>query len=59
MRYDDVDSYYDDSYDYNNIARDCDDLYSYDDSWDDEDDEDNEQEWDSYYHNIANELVDD
>jgi len=42
-------------YDYNNILEDVDDLYEEEDY----DDIDNEKEWDSYYHNIADELVDD
>ena len=40
-------------YDYNNILEDVDDLYE------DNDEYDNEKEWDNYYHNIADELVDD
>lgn len=42
------------NYDYNHILEDADDLYE-DEDYDLEDGE----EWDSYYHNIADELVDD
>jgi len=42
-------------YDYNHILDNVDDLYEEEDY----DDIDNEKEWDSYYHNIADELVDD
>jgi hypothetical protein len=60
MRYDDVDSYHDERYDYNNIIGDTDELYSYDhDDWDCDENESDENEWENYYHNIANELVDD
>jgi hypothetical protein len=61
MRYDDVDSYYDERYDYDNIVRDSDELYSYDDdSWDYDDNDASEQvEWENYYHTITDELVDD
>ena len=60
MRYDDYD------YDYHNLANNCDDLYDehneYNDSWDCLDAEENEitdsEGWDNYYHNIANEIVD-
>ena len=55
-RYDDVDSYYDDRYDYDNLVRDCNDLYTCDEeSFDD--DNNNETEWENYYHNIADELI--
>lgn len=57
-RYDDVDSYYDDRYDYDSIVRDTDELYDYDDSYD-YDDNDDTSEWENYYHNIADELVED
>jgi hypothetical protein len=57
QRYDDVYSDYDDRYDYDNLARGCDDLYSCDEEhW--EDDSDEENEWENYYHNIADELID-
>jgi len=46
-------------YDYNHILEDVDDLYEEEDYDDNEYDIDNEKEWDSYYHNIADELVDD
>lgn len=51
----------DNYYDYDSIARDCDDLYYDDeyDSWDGEDIENVEQdEWENYYHNITDELID-
>ena len=58
QRYDDVDSYYDNTYDYDNLARECDDLYVCDEEhWDDDNDQD-ETEWENYYHNIADELID-
>lgn len=50
----------DNYYDYDSIIRDADDLYAseYDD-WDGDDIEDVDQtEWENYYHNIADELVD-
>lgn len=52
------DEYDDIEYDYNNIIRDCEDLY--DDEWDYEDDIEmvEQDEWENYYHNIADELVD-
>lgn len=43
-------------YDYNHILEDVDDLDLYE---DDEYDLEDEKEWDNYYHNIADELVDD
>ncbi len=43
-------------YDYKSILEDSEDLYE-DDYYDD--DTNDQAEWDSYYHNIANELVDD
>jgi hypothetical protein len=43
-------------YDYNHILEDADDLDLYE---DDEYDMEDEKEWDNYYHNIADELVDD
>lgn len=57
-RYDDKDYFYDDRYDYDSIAKDCDDLY-YDDIWDYEDttEDSDSEEWENYYHNIADELV--
>lgn len=45
-------------YDYDSIARDCDELYNQDGDWDFEDEHSNYQEWENYYHNIADELVD-
>lgn len=48
-------SYYDYD-DYHSIADDCDELYSYDDQWDYDDAEDT-KEWENYYHNITNEIV--
>lgn len=56
-RYDDVDSYYDDRYDYDNLVRNCDDLYICDEESFDDDDNNNETEWENYYHNIADELI--
>jgi hypothetical protein len=49
-------SYYDYD-DYESVANDSDELYSYDDDnqWD-EDDIEHTSEWENYYHNIANEL---
>jgi hypothetical protein len=43
-------------YDYNHILEDVDDLDLYE---DDEYHMEDEKEWDNYYHNIADELVDD
>jgi hypothetical protein len=53
----------DNYYDYDSIIRDADDLYAneYDeyDAWDGDDIEDVDQtEWENYYHNIADEIVD-
>ena len=48
-------------FDYDSIAKDADDLYYDDeyDSWDGEDIENVEQsEWENYYHNITDELID-
>jgi hypothetical protein len=44
-------------YDYNHILEDVEDLDLYDD--DDEYGLEDDEEWDSYYHNIADELIDD
>ncbi len=59
MRYDSDDYYNDDSdsFDYDSLARDCDDLYEYDDDSYEEDDEIGSN-WENYYHNIADELID-
>jgi hypothetical protein len=59
MRYDSDDYYNDDSdnFDYDSLARDCDDLYEYDDESYEEDIE-TESNWDNYYHNITDELID-
>ena len=51
----------DNYYDYNSIINDADDLYYDDeyDSWDSEDIENVEQsEWENYYHNVADEIID-
>jgi hypothetical protein len=49
-------SYYDEyDHDYDNLACNYDDLYLYE---DDTDVVDSTPEWDNYYHNIADELVD-
>jgi hypothetical protein len=46
-------------FDYDSMANDADDLYE-DWDYDDMDDEVNEQaEWENYYHNIADEIVED
>jgi hypothetical protein len=45
--------------DYESIADNCDDLYEYDDQWDYDDiDAQEESEWENYYHNITDELID-
>lgn len=45
--------------DYESIASNIDDLYEYDDQWDYDDAEIAEHsEWENYYHNITEELVD-
>lgn len=47
-------------YDYDRIVEDTDELYDQYDDFDDADDEyDNDVEWDNYYHNVADELIDD
>lgn len=62
-------SYNDYNYDYQDLANNADDLYDDyelmnegDDSWngvdEDEDDVMDDVAWDNYYHNIADELVD-
>jgi hypothetical protein len=56
-RYDDVDSYYDHGYDYDNLARNCDDLYTCDEESFDDDAGNDETKWENYYHNIADELI--
>lgn len=52
----------DNYYDYDSIAKDADDLYfdEYD-SWDDEAEVDNveQNEWENYYHNLADEIIED
>jgi hypothetical protein len=51
-------SYYDYD-DYRSIADDSEDLYTYDDQWDYDDVEAvDHNEWENYYHNITDELVD-
>jgi len=52
---------YEDEYrfDYDDLIADADDLYEHD-EWDYSDDElDDQKEWENYYHNIADEIVDD
>jgi hypothetical protein len=44
--------------DYEYIAENCDDLYEYDEWQDDDIEVDNTCDWENYYHNIADELVD-
>jgi hypothetical protein len=52
-------SYYDYD-DYQSITDNSDELYSYDDQWDYDDSEVTEQnEWENYYHNITDEIVED
>jgi len=53
-------SYYDYE-DYESIAEDCDDLYTFDDDqWDYDNEElESQSEWENYYHNITDELIDD
>jgi len=52
-------SYYDYD-DYHSIVDDSDELYDYDDEYDQDDAElVEQQEWENYYHNIANELDED
>jgi hypothetical protein len=52
-------SRYYDYEDYESIANDIDDLYEYDDHWDNDDAElENSYDWENYYHNITNEIVD-
>lgn len=52
-RYEDYDCYYNTYYTYSDIIDNCDDLYI-DDVIEDENDNDL---WDNYYHNIADELI--
>ena len=53
-RYEDYDCYYNNHYAYDDIVNNCDDLYSEDISeYEYQDDE----LWDNYYHNIADELT--
>lgn len=47
-------SYYDYD-DYHSVAEDSDELYSYDDESDY--DQTNQSDWENYYHNIANDIV--
>jgi hypothetical protein len=47
----------DNYYDYDSIIRDADDLYDDDYDFDDIENVD-EQEWENYYHNITDELID-
>lgn len=58
MRYEDFDCDDTDHFDYDSLARDCDDLYEYDDEDYQEDDEVNTN-WENYYHNITDEIIDD
>lgn len=58
MRYEDFDCDDTDSVDYDSLARDCDDLYTYDED-DYEEDKEVHSDWDNYYHNIADEIIDD
>lgn len=57
MRYEDFDCDDTDHFDYDSLARDCDDLYEYDDeSY--EENEEVDSNWENYYHNITDELTD-
>jgi hypothetical protein len=48
----------DNYYDYDSIAKDADDLY-HDDDYDFDDIENvDEQEWENYYHNLTDEIID-
>lgn len=57
MRYEDFDCDDTDSFDYDSLARDCDDLYTYDED-DYEEDKEVHSDWENYYHNINDELID-
>lgn len=48
-------------YDYDRIAQDTDELYDYDYNDDSDDDilEEDEREWENYYHNLADEIIED
>jgi len=53
---------YDDEYEFEHgdVANDADDLFNeYDDYEYEEDEIDEQSEWENYYHNIADEIVDD
>lgn len=58
MRYEDNDNY---NYDYDELVENADELYTQDDEpWMDEyEDEYDLREYDSYYHNIADEIAED
>jgi len=58
MRYEDNESY---NYDYDELVENADELYTQDDEpWMDEyEDTDDLREYDSYYHNVAEEIADD
>ena len=58
MRYEDNESY---NYDYDDLVENADELYTQDDEpWMDEcEDTDDLREYDSYYHNVAEEIADD
>ena len=61
MRYDNEDYYGDDSdtFDYDSLARDCDDLYSCDEEYDEHDEETvSHSDWENYYHNLTEEIDD-
>ena len=45
-------------FDYDNMANDADDIYEDEYNYDDVDNEE-VSEWENYYHNIADEIVDD
>ena len=56
MRYSDEYQYED----YNSVTNEVEELYSYDDVYDYDDQADSDEvEWENYYHNIADEIVED
>ena len=48
---------YDEYDDYHSLANNCEELY-FDDEYDRDDIEDNNIKWENYYHNVADELID-
>jgi hypothetical protein len=49
---------YDEYCDYHSLASNCEELYSYDDDHDYDDGATDTIEWENYYHNVADELID-